>query len=67
MDCSSAAAWALLHRRGWSWQSPALRALERDEDALGLWQREVWPHLLIVSEWSSPLGLAVGCCDGRIC
>ncbi|WTF11365.1 winged helix-turn-helix domain-containing protein [Streptomyces sp. NBC_01613] len=29
IDCSMAAVWRLLHRHGWSWQSPARRALER--------------------------------------
>ncbi|WUG76527.1 winged helix-turn-helix domain-containing protein [Streptomyces sp. NBC_00457] len=44
LDCSSAAVWRLLHRHGWSWQSPARRALERDEQAVGLWKKDVWPH-----------------------
>ncbi|QEV16561.1 transposase [Streptomyces alboniger] len=45
LDCSPAAVWRLLHRHGWSWQSPARRALERDEDAVGLWKKEVWPQV----------------------
>ena len=44
LDCSSAAVWRLLHRHGWSWQSPARRARERDEQAVGLWKKDVWPH-----------------------
>ncbi|GHD58129.1 hypothetical protein GCM10010317_046870 [Streptomyces mirabilis] len=47
LDCSSAAVWRLLHRHGWSWQSPAHRALERDEQAVGLWKKDVWPQ----AEW----------------
>ncbi|MBX7551682.1 winged helix-turn-helix domain-containing protein [Streptomyces sp. NPDC004232] len=43
-DCSSAAVWRLLHRHGWSWQSSARRALERDEQAVGLWKKDVWPQ-----------------------
>jgi transposase len=35
--------WALLKRHGWSWQQPARRAVERDEAAVELWKREVWP------------------------
>ena len=31
LDVSPAAVWRLMHRHGWSWQSPARRALERDE------------------------------------
>ncbi|NGO44212.1 helix-turn-helix domain-containing protein [Streptomyces sp. YC419] len=45
LDCSSAAVWRLLHRHGWSWQCPARRALERDEQAVGLWKKDVWPHV----------------------
>ncbi|MFJ2264462.1 winged helix-turn-helix domain-containing protein [Streptomyces sp. NPDC087844] len=43
LDCSPAAVWRLLHRHRWSWQSPARRALELDEDAVRLWKKEVWP------------------------
>ncbi|MEV6613155.1 winged helix-turn-helix domain-containing protein [Streptomyces sp. NPDC051051] len=32
----------LLKRHGWSWQAPARRALERDEHAVELWEKEVW-------------------------
>ncbi|MGW3174672.1 IS630 family transposase [Streptomyces sp. NPDC001153] len=41
LDCSSAAVWRLLHRHGWSWQCPARRALERDEQAVCLWKKDV--------------------------
>ncbi|MEU5893931.1 helix-turn-helix domain-containing protein [Streptomyces sp. NPDC047461] len=30
---------------GWSWQSPARRALERDEHAVELWKKDVWPQV----------------------
>jgi transposase len=33
----------LLHRIGWSVQVPAHRAVERDEQAIATWRREVWP------------------------
>ncbi|MFD9451753.1 winged helix-turn-helix domain-containing protein [Streptomyces sp. NPDC059985] len=33
----------LLRRHGWSWQAPARRAFERDEHAVELWEKEVWP------------------------
>lgn len=36
VTCSAAGVWLLLHRHGWSWQTPARRALERDEDAVAL-------------------------------
>ncbi|MFD9281353.1 winged helix-turn-helix domain-containing protein [Streptomyces mirabilis] len=45
LDCSSAAAWRLMHRHGWSWQCPARRALERDEGAVGLWKKDVWQRV----------------------
>ncbi|MFF1306159.1 winged helix-turn-helix domain-containing protein [Streptomyces sp. NPDC058307] len=34
----------LLHDHGWAWQSPARRALERDEHAVELWKKDVWPQ-----------------------
>jgi putative transposase len=33
----------LLHRIGWSVQVPAHRTVERDEQAIATWRREVWP------------------------
>ena len=33
----------LLVRNGWSCQVPARRALERDDEAVGGWVKEVWP------------------------
>ncbi|MFE9644919.1 winged helix-turn-helix domain-containing protein [Streptomyces sp. NPDC006365] len=38
VSCSIAGVWRLLHRHGWSWQSPARRALGRDEHAVELWR-----------------------------
>ena len=37
--------WRLLKRHGWSWQQPARRAIERDDDAVELWKKEVWPRV----------------------
>ncbi|MEW2051754.1 winged helix-turn-helix domain-containing protein [Streptomyces sp. NPDC005476] len=45
ISCSIAGVWRLLHRHGWSWQSAARRALERDEDAVELWKKDVWPQV----------------------
>lgn len=42
---SVATVWRLLKRHGWSWQAPACRALERDEHAMELWKKEVWPRV----------------------
>ncbi|MFI5681764.1 winged helix-turn-helix domain-containing protein [Streptomyces cellulosae] len=39
ISCSIAGVWRVLHRHGWSWQSPARRALERDDHAVELWKR----------------------------
>ncbi|MDG4758342.1 winged helix-turn-helix domain-containing protein [Micromonospora sp. WMMD710] len=33
----------LLHRIGWSVQVPSHRPVERDEEAVATWRREVWP------------------------
>ncbi|MFD9223679.1 winged helix-turn-helix domain-containing protein [Streptomyces sp. NPDC060064] len=50
--------WRLLKRHGWSWQQPARRAIERDDDAVELWKREVWarvraPRRRTAAGWSS--------------
>jgi putative transposase len=45
LSLSVATVWRLLKRHGWSWQAPARRALERDEHAVGLWKKEVWPQV----------------------
>ncbi|MBT2509813.1 winged helix-turn-helix domain-containing protein [Streptomyces sp. ISL-98] len=37
--------WRLLKRHGWSWQQPARRAIERDDEAVELWKKEVWPRV----------------------
>ncbi|WP_336298244.1 MULTISPECIES: winged helix-turn-helix domain-containing protein [unclassified Streptomyces] len=35
----------LLKRHGWSWQQPVRRAIERDDEAVELWKKEVWPRV----------------------
>ncbi|MER5383399.1 winged helix-turn-helix domain-containing protein [Streptomyces sp. NPDC002688] len=45
VSCSIAGVSRLLHRHGWSWQSPARRPLERDEHAVELWKKDVWPQV----------------------
>jgi putative transposase len=37
--------WKILRRLGWSWQKPARRAIERDEEAVARWVREEWPEI----------------------
>ncbi|MEU0403680.1 winged helix-turn-helix domain-containing protein [Streptomyces sp. NPDC006197] len=37
--------WRLPKRHGWPWQTPARRALERDEHTVELWKREVRPQV----------------------
>jgi transposase len=37
--------WKILGRLGWSWQKPARRAVERDEEAIARWVREEWPEI----------------------
>ncbi|GAA2016720.1 hypothetical protein GCM10009799_51110 [Nocardiopsis rhodophaea] len=36
--------WRLLRRLGYSWQVPAARAAERDEEEITHWHTEVWPQ-----------------------
>jgi putative transposase len=45
ISCSIAGVWRLRHRHGSSWQSPARRALERDEHAVELWKKNAWPQM----------------------
>ncbi|HEY9372172.1 MAG TPA: winged helix-turn-helix domain-containing protein [Streptomyces sp.] len=40
--------WRLLKRQGWSWQQPTRRAIERDDAAVELWKKEVWPRVRAV-------------------
>jgi putative transposase len=44
LTCSVAGVWRLLHRHGWSWQAPARQACERDQEAVELWKKGVWPR-----------------------
>ncbi|MFD8719135.1 winged helix-turn-helix domain-containing protein [Streptomyces sp. NPDC059629] len=37
--------WRLLIRHGWSWQHPARRAIERDDDAIEVRKKETWPRV----------------------
>jgi transposase len=37
--------WYLLHRRGWTCQIGARRAIERDDGAIEVWKRETWPRI----------------------
>ncbi|WP_369244355.1 winged helix-turn-helix domain-containing protein [Streptomyces sp. R41] len=37
--------WQLLRRHGWSWQQPTRRAIERDDDAVEVWKKEIWPRV----------------------
>ena len=34
-----------LRRLGWSWQAPATRAVEQDEQAITQWREQVWPQV----------------------
>lgn len=47
--------WKILRRLGWSWQKPARRAIERDEEAITRWVREEWPEIK-----NSPAGSRLG-------
>ncbi|WP_405997709.1 winged helix-turn-helix domain-containing protein [Streptomyces sp. NBC_00829] len=45
VGCTVEGTWRLLKRHGWSWQQPARRAVERDDEAVELWKKEVWPRV----------------------
>lgn len=36
--------WRLL-KHGWSWRLPTRRTIERDDAAVELWKKEVWPRV----------------------
>jgi transposase len=38
--------WHLLREQlGWTWQRPARRAVERDDDAIARWVKQRWPQI----------------------
>ncbi|WP_030464121.1 winged helix-turn-helix domain-containing protein [Kitasatospora sp. NRRL B-11411] len=47
--------WALLRRHGWSWQQPARRAIERDDDAVEVWKKETWPRVRTSRRNAAPI------------
>ena len=36
--------WRMMDRLGLSWQVPAVRAGERDEEGIAVWRTQVWPR-----------------------
>jgi len=44
--------WRMLDRLGLSWQVPAVRATQRDEEVIAAWRTQVWPR---VKRGSSPV------------
>jgi transposase len=53
-SCTPQGVAALLHRHGWSWQTPARRAIERDEQQVATWVKETWPHAEVPGRRSMP-------------
>lgn len=37
--------WRMMDRLGLSWQVPAVRAAERDEEVIAVWRTQVWPRV----------------------
>ncbi|MFI6080184.1 winged helix-turn-helix domain-containing protein [Streptomyces sp. NPDC051217] len=54
VSCTVQGTWRLLKRHGWSWQQPARRAIERDDGAVELWTKEVWPQVEARRQPSEP-------------
>jgi len=46
--------WRVLKRMGWSAQRPSRQAVERDEEAVQTWVKEVWPAVKKTPEMSEP-------------
>ncbi|MFB7211747.1 winged helix-turn-helix domain-containing protein [Streptomyces sp. NPDC056255] len=59
VSLSVATVWRLLERHGWSWQAPARRSLERDEDAVELWKK-VWPRVKASRRHVAPVPAGMG-------
>ncbi|WP_207944412.1 helix-turn-helix domain-containing protein [Actinomadura rubrisoli] len=51
---SLAAICQVLHRHGWSHQTPARRAVERQESVIAGWVRETWPRVEVPRRRSTP-------------
>jgi putative transposase len=49
--------WKLMRRHGWSAQVPVRQAIERDEEAVAVWQAGVWPEMKVLraiwAPWSA--------------
>ncbi|WUV83559.1 winged helix-turn-helix domain-containing protein [Streptomyces sp. NBC_01476] len=56
VSCTVEGTWRLLKRHGWSWQQPARRAIERDDDAVEVGRKEIWPRV-----GAPRRGAGVGC------
>ncbi|MGX1488098.1 transposase [Streptomyces tendae] len=37
--------WKLMRRNGWSCQQPVRRVIERDDEAVEMWKKQVWPQV----------------------
>nr|WP_257019752.1 winged helix-turn-helix domain-containing protein [Streptomyces sp. TLI_235] len=46
--------WKLLRRGGWSCRQPIRRAIERDEGAVEVWKKQVWPQVKACWRCSGP-------------
>lgn len=44
--------WKLLRRNGWTCQQPVRRAIERDDGAVEVWKKQVWPQ--VKAQWRRP-------------
>ncbi|MFI8436831.1 winged helix-turn-helix domain-containing protein [Streptomyces sp. NPDC079020] len=53
LTCTTQGVRKLLVRNGWSCQVPARRAMERDDNAVAGWVKEVWPR---AEDWRRPVG-----------
>jgi transposase len=53
-SCTIQGTAVLLHRHRWSWQAPARRAIERDDQAVTGWVKESWPQAKTPRRRSAP-------------
>ncbi|MFF2660279.1 transposase [Kitasatospora sp. NPDC058032] len=54
VSCTVQGVWKLLRRNGWPCRQPIRRAIERDDGAVEVWKKQVWPQVKAWRRRSGP-------------